>query len=135
MRNSVRFIILKRDGFACQYCGRKGNKIELEVDHIIPRSNGGKDTSTNLITACFECNRGKDVKSVDIPKPKYVRLPENNDERVSFYNKTIGITPDDLEYIRGLRQGTKKSLAGTLSEIINENRGNQKTKGDRKRKG
>lgn len=31
----------------------------LEVDHIIPKSKGGKETINNLITACFDCNRGK----------------------------------------------------------------------------
>jgi len=57
----LRFEILKRDGFVCQYCGRnpKDNKTKLRVDHIIPKSKGGTDEVSNLITSCEECNLGK----------------------------------------------------------------------------
>ena len=54
-----RYVILERDKFTCQYCGRKAPNVALEVDHIIPVSKGGSDESTNLITACFECNTQK----------------------------------------------------------------------------
>ena len=49
-----------RDNFTCQYCGRtpKDNVI-LHVDHIIPKSKGGKNTVDNLITSCVYCNMGK----------------------------------------------------------------------------
>ncbi len=57
----LRFEVLKRDGFSCQYCGRspKENKVTLHVDHIIPRNKGGKDNYDNLITSCSDCNYGK----------------------------------------------------------------------------
>lgn len=48
--------IFKRDNGVCQYCGI--NK-SLTIDHIIPRSKGGKSTWTNLITACQNCNSKK----------------------------------------------------------------------------
>ena len=57
-----RFMVLLRDSFTCQYCGRgKRNtkNLILECDHIHPRSKGGEDTMDNLITACKECNQGK----------------------------------------------------------------------------
>ena len=54
-----RFEILLRDNFTCQYCGKKAPEAKLEVDHIIPRNQGGSDYSENLITACRDCNRGK----------------------------------------------------------------------------
>jgi 5-methylcytosine-specific restriction endonuclease McrA len=56
---SLRFLVLKRDKFTCQYCGRKAPVVILQVDHIIPESKGGKTIIENLITACEECNRGK----------------------------------------------------------------------------
>ena len=59
MSNSRRFRILQRDNFKCAYCGKVVSEAELEVDHIMPRSKGGSNEETNLITACFECNRGK----------------------------------------------------------------------------
>ena len=59
--NPTRFFIFKRDGFRCFYCGRNPNKfdITLEIDHIRPRSSGGSNKDSNLITACRDCNRGK----------------------------------------------------------------------------
>lgn len=55
----LRFYILNRDGFACVYCGRRPPDVELVVDHIVPRSKGGKTIETNLVAACEECNDGK----------------------------------------------------------------------------
>lgn len=55
----TRFEIFKRDGFTCQYCGRRSPDVVLEVDHIDPRCLGGSDDPVNLITSCWECNRGK----------------------------------------------------------------------------
>tara|TARA_R110001599_G_scaffold1889_4_gene9711 strand:- start:135686 stop:136192 length:507 start_codon:yes stop_codon:yes gene_type:complete len=45
--------VMRRDGFKCQYCGQKS---KLTIDHIHPKSRGGKDTWENLTTACDKCN-------------------------------------------------------------------------------
>jgi len=55
----MRFLILSRDKYTCQYCGRKAPNVVLEVDEIYPRSKGGKVGPDNCITACVDCNRGK----------------------------------------------------------------------------
>jgi len=55
----LRWEVLKRDKYVCQYCGACGPNVELEVDHVIPVSRGGTDDIDNLKTACFKCNRGK----------------------------------------------------------------------------
>lgn len=57
----LRFEILKRDNFQCQYCGRSPKKdgCKLHIDHINPRSKGGTNEPSNLITSCQECNLGK----------------------------------------------------------------------------
>jgi hypothetical protein len=55
----VRFEVFKRDKFTCQYCGKSAPDVVLEVDHIKPVSKGGNNSMLNLVTACFECNRGK----------------------------------------------------------------------------
>jgi 5-methylcytosine-specific restriction endonuclease McrA len=49
--------ILVRDGFRCAYCGEKSQK--LTIDHIIPRSRGGRDSFENCVAACRSCNRRK----------------------------------------------------------------------------
>lgn len=54
-----RFFVLKRDEFACAMCGASGYGVKLEVDHIVPVSEGGSNSLDNLQTLCFPCNRGK----------------------------------------------------------------------------
>lgn len=65
VRPSVRFDVFKRDGFSCGYCGRKPPAVTLEVDHIIPRVEGGGDDVENLVTSCWDCNRGKGAVPLD----------------------------------------------------------------------
>jgi hypothetical protein len=55
----LRFDVFKRDLFCCQYCGDVPPNVVLEVDRIEPVCEGGNNDIDNLITACFECNRGK----------------------------------------------------------------------------
>jgi 5-methylcytosine-specific restriction endonuclease McrA len=52
--------LFRRDSNECQYCG---SKKQLTIDHIIPRSKGGKTNWTNLITACHRCNVVKGDKT------------------------------------------------------------------------
>lgn len=56
---ALRFAILERDDFTCQYCGATAPSVPLEVDHRIPVAAGGTDDWDNLVTACWPCNRGK----------------------------------------------------------------------------
>lgn len=63
MNNSLRYDVLKRDGFKCVICGRTAaDGIKLHVDHIVPVSKGGKTELSNLRTLCDECNLGKSAK-------------------------------------------------------------------------
>jgi len=57
-----RFDIFKRDSFTCQYCGSKPPSVVLEVDHVIPVASGGDNQEENLLTSCFDCNRGKGAR-------------------------------------------------------------------------
>lgn len=60
----VRWQVLARDSFTCQYCGKRPPEVPLEVDHKIALANGGTDDFENLISACAECNRGKGAQSI-----------------------------------------------------------------------
>lgn len=55
--------ILIRDGFKCQYCGKRLTLGTATKDHIIPESKGGKTTMLNLVAACKPCNSKKDNHS------------------------------------------------------------------------
>lgn len=61
----LRFRVLQRDGFRCQYCGRsqQGGAV-LHLDHVVPFSKGGETSEGNLITACDECNLGKSASEL-----------------------------------------------------------------------
>lgn len=62
---SLRFEVLKRDRFACQYCGSKAPDVVLHIDHIHPVSEGGADDLLNLVTSCAGCNLGKGARLLD----------------------------------------------------------------------
>lgn len=60
--------VLVRDNYTCIYCGSRpgtiqGGKVisksDLTIDHIVPRSRGGRDTWTNTACACASCNHRK----------------------------------------------------------------------------
>lgn len=48
--------VMRRDFFSCQYCG---SGDDLTIDHVLPRSRGGRDSWQNLVTACRSCNQRK----------------------------------------------------------------------------
>jgi CRISPR/Cas system Type II protein with McrA/HNH and RuvC-like nuclease domain len=64
--------IYKRDGFECVYCGSSKN---LTLDHVIPRSRGGTNEWTNLVTSCFKCNSKKGDKTPEEAKMKLKHQP------------------------------------------------------------
>lgn len=53
--------ILVRDEFTCLYCGRKDQR--LTIDHIIPKSRGGKTTFENCVASCKPCNNKKNNRT------------------------------------------------------------------------
>ncbi len=58
-RQTVKFNrrnLFARDGNRCQYCGKKHSTSELSLDHVIPRSRGGRATWNNIVCACLGCN-------------------------------------------------------------------------------
>jgi hypothetical protein len=80
----LRFEVFKRDNFTCQYCGRMAPDVVLEVDHINAVANGGTNDIMNLITSCFDCNRGKGKKKLTEKtelKKQQEQLKQLNDKR------------------------------------------------------
>lgn len=51
--------LFRRDRFTCQYCGVQPGSEELTIDHVLPRSKGGKSTWDNCVLACVPCNKRK----------------------------------------------------------------------------
>lgn len=70
----LRYEVLRRDGFACTYCGCKAPDVELTIDHVLPVSLGGSDDASNLTAACVDCNAGKSSSPADTPMVDAVDL-------------------------------------------------------------
>jgi 5-methylcytosine-specific restriction endonuclease McrA len=56
-RKITRRAVFARDRWTCQYCGHE--RGSLTVDHVVPRSKGGRSTWDNIVTCCAPCNRRK----------------------------------------------------------------------------
>lgn len=54
--------LFRRDNNTCVYCG---SKESLTLDHVLPKSRGGKTTWENVVTACHTCNNRKDNKTLE----------------------------------------------------------------------
>lgn len=80
----LRFEVFKRDSFKCQYCGATSPDVLLEVDHIKPVKEGGKNNIDNLVTACRDCNSGKGARLLDdntVLEKQRQQLEELNERR------------------------------------------------------
>jgi len=66
--------ILIRDGYVCQYCGKKLGK-DASIDHVIPKSKGGKSHFNNLVACCFKCNNKKDNRLPSQAKMFLIKKP------------------------------------------------------------
>src|SRR4051812_35667498 len=99
---SLRFQILERDGFKCQYCGA-GIEGQLGVDHIIPTCFGGSSDPTNCITACRKCNTGKRDTVFEQAQLQYFQsiaakpLPESNPPKESGWRARAKAAKDALK--------------------------------------
>ncbi len=93
--------IITRDDFTCIYCNKKFPLEQLQLEHIVPKSRGGKTTWTNTATSCIKCNQRKADKTPKEAgmklhwkpvKPKF--LPKNNrivvkDPRYKFWEQFV----------------------------------------------
>lgn len=72
--------IFKRDRYTCQYCGKqcKGEVAmeELTIDHVMPKSRGGKSTWENCVLACVVCNTKKANRTPEEAKMHLRRAPK-----------------------------------------------------------
>jgi hypothetical protein len=88
----IRFDVFKRDSFQCQYCGQFPPKVILEIDHVHPVSKGGSNDIDNLLTACFDCNRGKSnglITSIPLSVTEKTEALLEKQEQVKAYEKLI----------------------------------------------
>ena len=110
INKKLRFEVFKRDSFRCQYCGATAPDVVLEVDHIKPKKEGGKDSITNLVTACKACNSGKGARLLNdntVMEKQRQQLEELNERRTQ------------LGMMMKWREGLEKLNEDALNIVIN----------------
>ena len=85
--------LFARDANTCQYCGKRYTTSQLSLDHVIPRSQGGKTMWENIVCACLKCNVRKGGRT---PSEAHVRLvrPPTKPRR----NPVISVAMSDHRY-------------------------------------
>ena len=71
--------VMLRDKYFCQFCKEKFQLADLTIDHVVPKSKGGKTSWTNVVTSCRRCNFHKGDDETVVPdfmpkKPSYYDL-------------------------------------------------------------
>jgi 5-methylcytosine-specific restriction endonuclease McrA len=90
-RRHVRFSrtnIYARDRNTCQYCGRRKTRAELNLDHVIPRSQGGRTTWENVVCSCVDCNRRKGGRTPRQARMRLFKAPQR-----PRWTPTVGMVP------------------------------------------
>lgn len=67
--------IFVRDGYRCMYCGQRAPKAVLELEHVIPKSRGGKNSWENLVAGCHDCNQKKRDRTPEEAGMKLIHKP------------------------------------------------------------
>lgn len=63
--------IYEHYNYRCAYCGQKFNSSELNLEHVVPKSRGGKTDWTNVVTSCIPCNLKKGNR---LPEEAHMKL-------------------------------------------------------------
>ena len=85
--------LFARDNNTCQYCGKRFSTSQLSLDHVVPRSRGGKTTWDNIVCACLKCNVRKGGRTPYEARIKLVRPPIKPRR-----NPVISVTMSDSRY-------------------------------------
>lgn len=70
-----RLNIYARDNDTCQYCGLQLSRAELNLDHVVPRAQGGRTSWENVVCSCIECNLHKGGRTPEQAGMKLLKKP------------------------------------------------------------
>lgn len=77
-----------RDGNKCQYCQKQYPSTELNIDHIIPKSKGGKTVWENVVCSCVHCNSKKGSKTLEEAGLKLLHKPSKPKYNLTIFEKS-----------------------------------------------
>jgi 5-methylcytosine-specific restriction endonuclease McrA len=93
--------MLIRDGHKCQYCGTRVGK-NASVDHVMPKSRGGKTDFLNCVTSCKNCNNKKADRTPEEAKMRLLSVPKRP-TFMNLYKHYIANPPDEWrDYLIGM---------------------------------
>ena len=78
-RTQVRFSrqnVYLRDNFTCQYCAKAFQRTALNLDHVVPRSQGGRTSWENVVCSCVRCNLNKGGRTPEQAGLKLLKVPK-----------------------------------------------------------
>jgi len=67
--------IYDRDAGICQYCGIEVDRKSFTIDHVYPRSRGGKTVWSNIVVCCKDCNNSKDDMTPEEANMRLIKDP------------------------------------------------------------
>lgn len=112
----LRFAVLDRDGFTCQYCGAKAPDVKLHVDHVIAASKGGETCFDNLITSCEACNSGKSNSHLSSAPSRAQALAEESFDRAQLVRESIDAWSDPMGAYGAPKDAPEDVLGAVQSE-------------------
>ena len=95
-----RMTLYARDQYICAYCGGEFHGYDLTIDHVVPKSRGGKNYWTNCVTACRTCNHRKGWRTPEEAKMHllYVPYAPTVHERILLKNRKV--LADQMEFLK-----------------------------------
>ena len=91
--------LFHRDRHICAYCAREFSSHRLTRDHVLPASQGGRDTWMNVVTACRHCNQTKSGRTPEQARMELVYAPyvPNKAEYLILCNRNI--LADQMDFL------------------------------------
>lgn len=94
-----REMLFARDRQICAYCGMRGRIGDLTAEHVMPQSRGGRNTWTNLVTACKPCNMRKGNRTPEQAKMPLLYVPYTPNLHEGFILRNRRILADQMEFL------------------------------------
>lgn len=92
-------LLFSRDRQLCAYCGQRFPIKELSRDHVVPVSRGGRNTWTNVVTACRSCNTCKSNRLPEEAGMGLLYVPYTPNRYEHFILRNRRILADQMQYL------------------------------------
>ena len=103
--------LFRRDQHMCMYCGMQLSRLSLTRDHIMPRSRGGKDVWTNVVSACKPCNQRKGARLPEEANMPLLAVPFKPTFSELLFLQNHHILEDQMQYlVKGFKHLSTRTL-------------------------